>query len=304
MTDLEKGATEVFRTFKEKLLEVLGIEVEESDQEQIDNDYILDSIQVRGEGLDTDLKSGECWTVRKLLNKIFNFTIVGGIVLWISLQSGFLFIYSDLVLNPKHDRLFEENWVVKEEYLISDNEAFNQLLYQTVFEEVDERGLIALKRVSELLPTEFIELLKNHNIQINFIDQPISNYSSGQDKGVTGIYNSFMKRIMLQLMNDVTLTETLLHEIGHFIADKGGRSLGFMYEDIAQTKTFKKLYQETKDDLMTESIYGYDKVDEYFAQVFMMYFQYPVLLEQRCPRVYEFMHHLIEDIVRRVNHEA
>lgn len=209
----------------------------------------------------------------------------------------------DLVLNSKHEDIYETNLINNEPFMSENNEAYNRLLRLTSFETIYEESLKTVERVSQLIPIELITLLEKNKIQINFINGFINDFFPAESIFTIGIFNPLLKRLMVEIEPTLHETEVFIHEIGHAVDFWGGKSLGFVKERLSSTKQFKKLYLKTRDILVEEEGYGYDEREEYFAQVFQMYIIYPDALNERCSEVYEYMDELVKEVVGRVRNE-
>jgi len=73
--------------------------------------------------------------------------------------------------------------------------------------------------------------------------------------------------------------ETVLHELGHFV---------WFSNDLDIPN---KIFMEESDELVNIVLSDYCKTNEieYFAEAFQGYFNYPLLMEKKCPETYKFI---------------
>ena len=112
------------------------------------------------------------------------------------------------------------------------------------------------------------------------------------------LYNYNWILFLVDLKKDC-IDSALVHEIGHSVDTLyNGNTL----HKLSDTTEFKSLYEEEKDGFYpvtsSEEVRNYLRSTrlEYFAESFLMYIQYPDYLQDMCPKTYEYMENLVENI--------
>lgn len=128
------------------------------------------------------------------------------------------------------------------------------------------------------LPHTVKDMLQDSNYRIYVVD------SIENNANIVGI-TYYGPRIILIKDDMYYVTRTMYHECGHVVDDKSH----ILY--ASDTKEFKQIYLEERDNFKVDNNYDYFVSDEheYFASAFAEYMLNPTRLKENTPKTYEFI---------------
>ena len=148
------------------------------------------------------------------------------------------------------------------------------------------------------LPQNVQDFITDKGIVIMLQNDYIGGIEEGATTASIGQAETRFDKCFILVKKDC-IDSALVHEIGHSVDTLyNGNTL----HKLSDTTEFKSLYEEEKDGFYpvtsSEEVRNYLRSTrlEYFAESFLMYIQYPDYLQDMCPKTYEYMENLVENI--------
>ncbi|MGL4790911.1 MAG: anthrax toxin lethal factor-related metalloendopeptidase [Anaerotignaceae bacterium] len=139
--------------------------------------------------------------------------------------------------------------------------------------------------------------IKNIENEIDTIPQWITEYFYDNGQGIyffylknddimKGYFNRENKNIYIGITEETYYKNTVIHEMGHYLDI-------VIYNEISKNHSFKKIYQEEKENFINIDYrnleYYIFSEKEFFAGSFEIYLQDSQSLKKYCPKTYAFL---------------